>query len=184
MLTHWGRDKIIAVLLFEVFLNTRFTNDGQLRVLSFSGCLVLSCLVLSFYTYWIFQLCFLGSYHIILKGWWNVVRYFVTLKIFCFLKFAEISCHIQSVQQPFILSFLCCLQSDFKLVIFSYTDILVQDGSNSIMLTMMTSWNGNIFCVTGHLCGEFTGHWWIPRIKASDAELWCFLWSAPEYTVE
>ena len=21
---------------------------------------------------------------------------------------------------------------------------------------------------------------WIPRTKASDAELWCFLWSAPE----
>ena len=23
-------------------------------------------------------------------------------------------------------------------------------------------------------------HWWIPRTKASDAELWCFLWSAPK----
>ena len=45
---------------------------------------------------------------------------------------------------------------------------------------MMTSWNGNIFRVTGHLCGEFTGHRWIPRTKASDAELWCFLWSPPE----
>ena len=22
---------------------------------------------------------------------------------------------------------------------------------------------------------EFTGHWWIPRTKASDVELWCFL---------
>ena len=29
-----------------------------------------------------------------------------------------------------------------------------------------------------------TGHWWIPLTKASDAELWCFLWSAPEQTVE
>ena len=27
---------------------------------------------------------------------------------------------------------------------------------------------------------EFTGLRWIPRTKASDAELWCFLWSAPE----
>ena len=43
----------------------------------------------------------------------------------------------------------------------------------------MTSSNGNIFRVTGHLCGEFTGYQWIPRTKASDAELWCFLWSAP-----
>ena len=39
---------------------------------------------------------------------------------------------------------------------------------------MMTSSNGNIFRVTGHLCGEFTGPRWIPRTKASDAELWCF----------
>ena len=31
-----------------------------------------------------------------------------------------------------------------------------------------------IFCVTGPLCGEFTGHWWIPLTKASDGELWCF----------
>ena len=30
------------------------------------------------------------------------------------------------------------------------------------------------------LCGEFTGHRWIPLTKASDVELWCFLWSAPE----
>ena len=40
--------------------------------------------------------------------------------------------------------------------------------------TMMTSWNGNIFRVTGPLYGEFTGHRWIPLTNASDAELWCF----------
>ena len=37
-----------------------------------------------------------------------------------------------------------------------------------------------VFRVTDHLCGEFTGPRWIPRTKASDAELWCFLWSASE----
>ena len=47
-------------------------------------------------------------------------------------------------------------------------------------ISMMTSSNGNIFRVTGHLCGEFTGLRWIPRTKASDAELWYFLWSASE----
>ena len=47
---------------------------------------------------------------------------------------------------------------------------------------MMTSSNGNIFRVTGPLCGEFTGHRWIPLTKASDAERWCFLWSASEQT--
>ena len=39
---------------------------------------------------------------------------------------------------------------------------------------MITSSNGHIFRVTGPLCGEFTGHRWIPHTKASDAELWCF----------
>ena len=41
----------------------------------------------------------------------------------------------------------------------------------------MTSSNGNLFRVTGHLCGEFTGPRWIPHTKASDAELCGFLWS-------
>ena len=40
---------------------------------------------------------------------------------------------------------------------------------------MMTSSNGNIFRVTGHLSREFTGPRWIPRTKASDAGLWYFL---------
>ena len=44
----------------------------------------------------------------------------------------------------------------------------------------MTSSNGNIFRITGPLRGEFTGRRWIPHTKAGDAELWCFLWSAPE----
>ena len=41
---------------------------------------------------------------------------------------------------------------------------------------MMTSSNGNIFRVTGYLCGEFTGPRWFPRTMASDAKLSCFLW--------
>ena len=49
---------------------------------------------------------------------------------------------------------------------------------------MMTSSNGNIFRVTGPLWGEFTSHRWIALTKSSDQELWCFLWSAPEQTVE
>ena len=49
---------------------------------------------------------------------------------------------------------------------------------------MMTSSNGSIFRVAGPLCGEFPDHRWIPLTKASDAELWCFLWTASEQTVE
>ena len=55
---------------------------------------------------------------------------------------------------------------------------------NLIENFMMTSSNGDIFRVTGLLCGEFTGRRWIPPTKASDTELWCFRWSAPEQTVE
>ena len=46
---------------------------------------------------------------------------------------------------------------------------------------MMMSSNGNIFRVTGHLCGEFTGHRWISRTKASDAELWFFFFDLRLY---
>ena len=46
----------------------------------------------------------------------------------------------------------------------------------------MTSSNGNIFSVTGPLCGEFIDQRWISLTKASNAELWCFPWSAPEQT--
>ena len=49
---------------------------------------------------------------------------------------------------------------------------------------MMTSSNGNNVRFIGPLCGESIGHRWIPLTKASDTELWCFLWSAPEQTVE
>ena len=41
----------------------------------------------------------------------------------------------------------------------------VRNRGNGPMLFMMTSSNGNIFRVTGHLCGEFTGPRWIPRDK-------------------
>ena len=42
-------------------------------------------------------------------------------------------------------------------------------------ICMMTSSNGNIFRVTGPLCGEFTGHRWIPHTKASDVEHFFYL---------
>ena len=53
-----------------------------------------------------------------------------------------------------------------------------------VNVVMMTSWNGDIFRVSGPLWGESIGHRWIPLTKASDSELWCFLWSAPGQTVQ
>ena len=49
---------------------------------------------------------------------------------------------------------------------------------------MMTSWNENIFRITGPLWEEFTGHRGIPLTKASGAELWCFVWCAHEQTFD
>ena len=42
---------------------------------------------------------------------------------------------------------------------------------------MMTSSNVNIFSTPALLCGKFTGHWWIPLTKTSDAEHWCFFFT-------
>ena len=57
--------------------------------------------------------------------------------------------------------------------------VLLLDWLSLPRFNMMTSSNGNIVRVTGHWCREFACHRWIPRTKGSDAELWCFLWSAP-----
>ena len=51
------------------------------------------------------------------------------------------------------------------------------------LFIMMTPSNGNIFRVTGLLCGEFTGHRSIPLTKATTADFDDFL-SAPEQMVE
>ena len=58
------------------------------------------------------------------------------------------------------------------------TVVSLQKRVSSVVI--MASSNGNIFRVIDRLCGEFIGHRWIPRTKASDAELWCVIWSAPE----
>ena len=49
---------------------------------------------------------------------------------------------------------------------------------------MIMSSNGNIFRITDLFWKETTGYRWISLTKANDAELWCFLWSAPEQTIE
>ena len=43
-----------------------------------------------------------------------------------------------------------------------------------LITQVMTLSNWNIFCVTGHLYGEFNGPRWNLRTKASDAEFWFF----------
>ena len=49
--------------------------------------------------------------------------------------------------------------------IYAYGIFFVTGVTTWRKLVMMTSSNGNIFRVTGHLCGKFTGYGWIPRTK-------------------
>ena len=55
---------------------------------------------------------------------------------------------------------------------------------NFVYNKTMTSSDGSIFGVTGPFWGESTSHRWMPLTKVSDAELWCFLWSAPKQATE
>ena len=62
-------------------------------------------------------------------------------------------------------------------------------------LLMMTSSNGSIFHVTGHLCGEFIDHRWIPRTRSFDVffdlrrnkrlskQRWCWWFETPWYSL-
>ena len=86
----------------------------------------------------------------------------------------------------------------WKLKMMGYIDGLVQERRNSIANALEL----HLSCTNPSICswsvmhddvikwkhflrywpfvrGEFTGHRWIPPTKGSDAELWCFLWSAP-----
>ena len=108
------------------------------------------------------------------------------------IQYSHISKHIFSctdITESFsdisagIYSYIICLYTlilETKSSIRNNTIFWVIGNITKIYENMMTSSNGNIFRVTGHLCGKFTGPRWISRTKASDAELWCFLWFTPE----
>ena len=107
-------------------------------------------------------------------GWYGI-RWYVNPKA---TKNGTIALHFSPLDiiplSPFFVSFFLYTPSSLHISI-SFSIHLFPS-----LLHMMTSWNGNIFRVTGHLCGEFTGPRWIPHTKASDAEHWCFLWFASE----
>ena len=83
---------------------------------------------------------------------------------------SQCPCDVESVSISWGLQAVCL----------SLSKIPQMDILKPILYCMMTSSNGNIFRITGPLCWEFTGLRWIPYTKDSDAELWYFLWSAPE----
>ena len=84
-----------------------------------------------------------------------------------------ILCKIQPWQfTPFLLTN-CYISNTFKLY---QNDSYKTTHSNAFSrMDMMRSSCGNSFCVTGPLCGEFTGHRYIPFTKASEVQRWCFV---------
>ena len=65
-------------------------------------------------------------------------------------------------------------------------DVRLENGTCTNLCTFITRWRHQIETFS-HYCplwGECTGDRWIPLTKSSDADLWCFLWSAPVQTVE
>ena len=97
-------------------------------------------------------------------------------------------------RRPFLLSHFLCLTRRFQItrsrqkhLLQTIFSIFLRENHYTIIqnsMNVITSSNGTIFRVTVSSRGESTGHRWILLTKASDAELWCFLWSTPEQTVE
>ena len=71
------------------------------------------------------------------------------------------------------------LASNFFLLLYASS---VPNKTKKIMMTPIIKWK-HFPCYWPFVRGT-TGHRWIPLTKASDAELWCFLWSASEQTFQ
>ena len=105
---------------------------------------------------WISTMCWKQCKHG-LNIFWEIKA----IRIYLFMH--SIKSEVQVILQSkhtifFILLFFCCVHFYCSWSI----HVIYQP------IFMMTSSNGNIFRVTGHLCGEFTDPRWIPRTKASE----------------
>ena len=120
----------------------------------------------------VFVLCCQCDYTV--STYWIHVTY---LPIFFYFTNPWVVVWLANYQQTHLLKSTCTTTQHRETRMNIYWDVLHVAYTYHIL---MTPSNGNIFRVTGHLCGEFTGPRWIPRTKASDAELWCFLSSASE----
>ena len=108
--------------------------------------------------------------------WWCCEK----IVLFWFLPYQQNSVKISKLNHftmKSLLTWLPWITHAINVLMFQYIFSETRPGNN--ISFMMTSSNGNIFRVTGHLCGEFTGRRWIPHKKASDAERWCFFHLCP-----
>ena len=68
---------------------------------------------------------------------------------------------------------LCKLLKRLADYVISYDQMIVSEWYHDDVI----KWKN--FPLTCPVCGELTGHRWIPHTKASDAELWCFFCICP-----
>ena len=76
----------------------------------------------------------------------------VTIDIWHILEFNGMTLN-PVVPSTYCACVLCCVLCICKCLLYTF-----QNSSILGNIIIMTSSNGNIFCVTDHLCGEFTGH--------------------------
>ena len=100
---------------------------------------------------------------------WATVAIVLTVKLW----------HHQTVGTSWWLSINHILSSQWDIFKSIHVAFLVWSLIYLFLVFMMMSSNGNNFRVTGSLCGEFAAPRWIRLTKASDAELWGFLWYVP-----
>ena len=106
------------------------------------------------------------------------------LSVIWIMVIAKITCHsiITAVLLLGKLSkYLKCLSFHYSSFL-AFLSFLLFEFANYVtyayFVVMFTSLNGNIFRLTGHLCGELIHRSPVnSRTKAGDAELWCCLWS-------
>ena len=175
----WGHNWNLEILtIVFIYLSNQFT------ILHISP--ELSCKLVVFWSFWVRDACILSNlYHRLVNHFWNGFQWLASKSI-------TLTTNPDSICPIWLITAIMHTNEWFEF----HHDIPTHFWGGHIPWTpewyaplsensyMITSSNGNIFRVTGLLCGEFTGHRWIPRTKASDEELWCFLWSAPEQTVE
>ena len=173
-LRHWNRYARLNNNYFQISINNPMSNSksGNEYTLGYST-------VIEFKSHWLSP-CKSQKNQLshccrrLLQRFIWLHPYVFSLTTFIFLLIQEHILSIKNVYAPIVvitLSFSSNHTTNLLVMIYQLVEFVI----NQVRLRMMTSSNGNIFRVTGHLCGEFTGPRWIPHTKANDAELWCLL---------
>ena len=162
MIECWIKLKYYFYIIFAAYLFMHTTQTSNVSTLNWSPLCDISRCDLNYQFLWYFRVSYQNECCV-------VIRHTCPMPFSCLYSSELVHIYwnnhiIFSVSANKVMLGLCVKVSASKPNHFKHDDVI--------------KWNN--FRDTGHLCGEFTGHRWIPRTKASDVELWCFLWSTPE----